>query len=62
MSAATVSKEPYQQNVNELLAALDTDDRRGLSEGEARARLARYARNELTAEKPVPACSPNTIP
>ena len=37
------------------MAALDTDARRGLSEAEARARLEQYGKNELTAEKPVPA-------
>jgi Ca2+-transporting ATPase len=47
--------ENYQQSVDEVLAALETDVRRGLSEGEARARLERYGKNELTAEKPVPA-------
>ena len=45
----------YQQPVDEVLAALDTDARRGLSAGEARARLDSYGKNELTAEKPVPA-------
>jgi Ca2+-transporting ATPase len=37
------------------MRALKTDARRGLSKGEAHARLARYGRNELTAEKSVPA-------
>ncbi|MGB9938871.1 cation-translocating P-type ATPase [Methanosarcina sp.] len=46
---------PYRQSANEVLTALDTDVRSGLSEGEARARLDRYGKNELTAEKPVPA-------
>src|SRR4051812_42327732 len=58
MSAATVPHEhteAYQQSGEEVLAALGTDPRRGLSEGEARARLERYGKNELTAEKPVPA-------
>jgi P-type Ca2+ transporter type 2C len=45
----------YRQSVDEVLTALDTDERRGLSEGEARARLERNGPNELTAEKPVPA-------
>jgi Ca2+-transporting ATPase len=44
----------YQQPVDEVLAALGTDGRRGLSQGEARARLEKYGRNELTAEKPAP--------
>ncbi len=47
-------KEPYQQSINEVLAALGTDARRGLSESEARARLGRYGKNELAAEKPIP--------
>jgi Ca2+-transporting ATPase len=46
---------PYRQSANEVLTALGTDARTGLSEGEARVRLERYGRNELTAEKPVPA-------
>src|SRR2546423_9719958 len=46
---------PYQQPVEEVLSALGTDRQRGLSEAEARARLERYGKNELTAEKPVPA-------
>ena len=44
----------YRQPANEVVAALGTDDRRGLSEDEARSRLDRYGRNELTAEPPVP--------
>jgi Ca2+-transporting ATPase len=46
---------PYQQEAKEILAALGSDGHRGLSEEEARARLHRYGRNELTAEKPVSA-------
>ena len=45
----------YRRSVDEVLTALDADGRRGLSGGEARARLARYGPNELTAEKPTPA-------
>ena len=58
MSAATIQRDQmtaYQQQVEEVLTALGTDARRGLSEKEALARLERYGRNELTAEKPVPA-------
>jgi P-type Ca2+ transporter type 2C len=58
MSTATVQPDqitPYQQPVDKVLAAFDTDARSGLSGGEARARLERYGRNELTAEKAVPA-------
>lgn len=45
----------YQQPVEEVLRALGSDARRGLSQEEALARLERYGKNELTAEKPVPA-------
>ena len=45
----------YRQTIDDVLAALGTDALRGLSEAEARARLERYGKNELTAEKPVPA-------
>lgn len=58
MSTATVhgdQKAPYQQPVDEVLVAFNTNAQSGLSETEARARLARYGRNELTAEEPVPA-------
>ncbi len=46
---------PYQQAVQEVLAAFGTDAQRGLTEDEARLRLARYGRNELMADAPVPA-------
>jgi P-type Ca2+ transporter type 2C len=58
MSAAKVQRkttEAYQQRLDEVLAALNTDPRLGLSQAEARAQLEKYGRNELTAEKPVPA-------
>ena len=45
----------YRLHANQLIATLQTDERRGLSDEEARARLARYGSNELAAEKPVPA-------
>lgn len=35
--------------------ALGTDAESGLTKAEARVRLDRYGRNELTAEKPIPA-------
>jgi Ca2+-transporting ATPase len=47
--------EPYRQTVDDVLAALETDARTGLSEREARERLERCGRNELASEKPVPA-------
>ncbi|MGE5568231.1 MAG: cation-translocating P-type ATPase [Rhodospirillales bacterium] len=45
---------PYRMPVADVLAAFQTDRKRGLSEEEARARLERYGRNELPDEKPVP--------
>ena len=47
--------EPYRQSVEAVLAATGTDGQRGLSEEEAHLRLERHGRNELIAEKPVPA-------
>jgi Ca2+-transporting ATPase len=44
----------YRLNLRELLARLATDERRGLSEAEARSRLAHHGPNELAAEKRVP--------
>ena len=45
----------YQQPVDAVLTMLNTDAQRGLDAREARARLDRYGKNELTAEKPMPA-------
>jgi P-type Ca2+ transporter type 2C len=58
MSAAKVEREraeTYHQSVDEVLGMLGVDAQRGLSHGEARARLETYGRNELTAEQPVAA-------
>jgi Ca2+-transporting ATPase len=52
---AGTERAPYQLDVDELLALLETDAQRGLSDTEARERLARYGRNELTAEEAIPA-------
>lgn len=46
---------PYQEPVPEVLNALGTDARNGLSEREAQERLQKYGKNELMAEEPVPA-------
>lgn len=57
MSAALTKKDapaPYQQSVDALLALLCTDAKRGLSANEARTRLQRDGRNELTVEEPAP--------
>jgi Ca2+-transporting ATPase len=58
MTAQTIERDQipaYQPEFSEVLAALHTDERHGLNDAEARARLARYGRNELTADKPVSA-------
>jgi Ca2+-transporting ATPase len=46
---------PYQYPFEQVVAALGTDARLGLSGSEARSRLAQYGTNELEAETPVPA-------
>ncbi len=45
----------HQQSVDEVLAALGSDRRRGLTSADARARLERQGANELKAEAPIPA-------
>ncbi len=45
---------PHRQTVDDVLAALETAARSGLSERQAQERRERYGKNELTAEKPVP--------
>ncbi len=47
--------DAYRASIEEVAAALGTDARRGLSDDEAGVRLARFGRNELAAEPPVPA-------
>ena len=58
MSSIAGGQEPapaYRQTIDEVLATLATDAQRGLSQAEATARLAKYGRNELASEDPVPA-------
>ena len=58
MSAARNKKNEtpaYQQPADAVVGSLRTDAQRGLSATEARTRLEKFGRNELTAEKPVPA-------
>ena len=50
-----IDPAPYQQTVDEVVASQKTDAQRGLSKAEARVRLDRHGRNELTAKAPVPA-------
>lgn len=45
----------YRQRVDDLITTLQSDTQLGLTDADARSRLERYGRNELTAEKPVPA-------
>ena len=58
MKAAAVQRDPaaaYREAADDVVAGLATDGAAGLTEHEARARLARYGRNELRSEKPTPA-------
>ena len=57
-TVASETPEPsiaYRLHASELIATLRTDERQGLGDEEARARLAQYGPNELAAHKPVPA-------
>lgn len=45
----------YQQLLSDVVARFKSDARLGLTEAEAQLRLALYGRNELAADKPVPA-------
>ena len=45
----------YQQSADEVVTALHTDRKKGLSTSESRARLAQFGRNELKSDDPVPA-------
>ena len=45
----------YRMPAAEVLAAFGSDGQRGLTQQEAQARVGRYGRNELPAEKPTPA-------
>ncbi len=47
--------DAYQRSIEQVLAALDTDAQTGLSASQIAARLARYGKNVLTAEKPTAA-------
>jgi P-type Ca2+ transporter type 2C len=46
---------PWQRDAAEVAVELDTDLGAGLTAAEAARRLQRYGRNELEAEKPLPA-------
>jgi Ca2+-transporting ATPase len=56
MSAATIKRNQitaYQQPIDEVLAALGTDARRGLSEGEAQARLEKIWQEPVGGGNPI---------
>src|SRR6185312_14191868 len=46
---------PYRRPVEEVVAWLKSDARKGLSSADAKARLASHGPNELAQQKPVPA-------
>jgi P-type Ca2+ transporter type 2C len=48
-------EHPWQRDAAEVVAELDTDLGAGLTAAEAARRVQRYGRNELEAEKPLPA-------
>ncbi len=54
-SETHAQSQPHSGSAAEVLRALGSDARRGVSRAEARARLERVGPNALTAEKPVPA-------
>ena len=55
MASVQPSEIPaYQQPFSQVLTALGADARRGLTDGEARVRLGRHGKNELTADTSVP--------
>ena len=53
-SDVSTHSPPHSVSAEEVLLALGSDARRGLSRAEARARFDRVGANALTAEKPVP--------
>ena len=55
MSSIPDVPHPYRETVEAVLRALDADAARGLTTNEARARLARFGKNELPHAPPEPA-------
>ena len=49
------STTAYRQPADAIVAALETDAERGLSDEQVRARARRYGKNDLAAERPPPA-------
>jgi Ca2+-transporting ATPase len=54
MSTALAESKPHQQSVEEVLTVFKTDAANGLTQAEAKTRLAKFGKNELAAEKPTP--------
>jgi len=48
------ASQAYRQRVADVVAAFESDDRTGLTDDDARARVERFGRKELTAEPPIP--------
>jgi Ca2+-transporting ATPase len=55
MTVPPTQTQPYQQAVHDVLLAFRTDPKQGLSHGDAATRRQHYGRNELTADRPMPA-------
>jgi Ca2+-transporting ATPase len=49
-----IDPDPHLRSVADVVAALETNDRTGLSQTQAEERLRRWGRNELVSESPVP--------
>jgi magnesium-transporting ATPase (P-type) len=58
---AGTDRAPYHLDIEEVAASLETDARRGLPTAEARERLVRYGRNELTEEEAIPAWKKSSV-
>jgi Ca2+-transporting ATPase len=54
-TAGSTGSEAYRQSADQVLRAVASDAERGLRMAEAQARLRKHGRNELAAERPVPA-------
>ena len=54
-TATQTEAVPYRQEIGQVIAAVGSDARHGLTEKEAQRRLQQHGRNELAADKPVPA-------
>jgi P-type Ca2+ transporter type 2C len=54
-TSAPHEMDPHRQTADGVLAALGTDARSGLTQGQAQERLRRYGRNELAGDAAIPA-------